>query len=184
LYVLSGVCFLAGIAATGMFLFHIIFTNAEVSLYIVHETPTPYPTRTPRPTVTHTATPSPTLQPIRLGSGWFNWWGKTGDDEDRRVFMRYRSIRAGTPVRVCWFGEAADENLNWQRLVTLDEPKCVAGIVSSAYDSPLPAGVLVGAIGAGVRRELLGFDSELWPMLNLAITYTKVGSTGAAGGKP
>ena len=137
----------------------------------VHVTMTPTRTKTPTPTSSATPTPRPT--PAVIDGGLFDRWGEVGDAADRRVYLRDTTLEPGREIWVCFNGQTADERGRAVGVVAIKaKGRCTVGLATNVLDEPYPSGKLKGAIGAGVRKDLLGFDSKVfYPILNLYLFY-------------
>ena len=163
------ILFVTGATLTGDWLFDLA-AHALV--------PISSPTRTPLPTISRTSTPVPTptptdwhaayiptatAEPARMvAAGWLGWWGIEGDTTDRDVYLDPNrlsygagTITPGTPVNVCWSGQAALDQVG-ESIKFDGVSRCTSGTVVATQRSGEPlAGVrLIGMIGAGVRRDL------------------------------
>ena len=74
-----------------------------------------------------------------IEGGWFGIW----DNQSHYVYLPHRDIEAGTEVYVCSYGGL-----------------CTYGIVTGEGDTDL-----VGAVGGGIRKMLLGVDTRMYSEL-------------------
>jgi hypothetical protein len=131
------------------------------------------PTRTKTPTLTSIARPAHRPTPVVIADGLFGGWGKSGDATDRRVYLRDTALEPGREIWVCFDGQLADERGRTVGVVSIKaKGRCTIGRATGVVDEPHPSGRLKGAIGAGVRKDLLGFDSQVfYPILKLYLFY-------------